>query len=111
MTVAILSEIITLRKSIQLDTRGPIVIHSGNSVPGGTTVLNSQWTAYNILVENNTIIDSTQSILFCGKYSYHAKDVVIKNNLIVSKQNEAAFRFDKGRIILFILITKFMHPS
>lgn len=77
------------------NTRGPIVIHSGNSVPGGTTVLNSQWTAYNILVENNTIIDSTQSILFCGKYSYHAKDVVIKNNLIVSKQNEAAFRFDK----------------
>jgi poly(beta-D-mannuronate) lyase len=78
------------------NTRGPIVIHSGNSVPGGTTVLNSQWTAYNILLENNTIIDSTQSLLFCGKYTYHARDVVIKSNFIVSKQNEAAFRFDKA---------------
>lgn len=78
------------------NTRGPIVIHSGNSVPGETTVLNSQWTPYNVLVENNTIVDSTYAILFCGKYNYSAKDVILKNNLIVSKLNESAIRFDKA---------------
>jgi hypothetical protein len=74
---------------------GDFIINCRNMFKG-TTVLNSQWTAYNILVENNTIVQSTQAILFCGKYSYHAKDVVLKNNLIVAKQNEAAFRFDKA---------------
>ncbi|MDD3999511.1 MAG: polysaccharide lyase 6 family protein [Bacilli bacterium] len=77
------------------NTRGPIVIHSGNSVPGDTTVLNSQWTPFNLLIENNTIIDSTQSILFCGKYAYPAKDIVIKNNYIEAKTGEAPLRFDK----------------
>jgi len=80
------------------NTRGPIVIHSGTSIPGETTVLNSQWTAYNILVEGNTIVNSTQSVLFCGKYTYSAKDIFLKDNLIVSKANEAAFRFDKAPV-------------
>lgn len=77
------------------NTRGGIVIHSGNSIPGGVTVLNSQWTAYNILIENNTFIDSVQSILFCGKYNYPAQDVIIHNNYLEAKTSEAAIRFDK----------------
>jgi len=80
------------------NTRGGIVVHSGNSVPGGITVLNSQWTAYNVLIENNTFIDSIQSILFCGKYNFPAQDVIIRNNHLEARSGEAALRFDKQPI-------------
>lgn len=76
------------------NTRGGIVIHSGVNIPNETTVMNLQWTPYNVLVENNTIMNSRNSILIGGKYNYSCKDVTLKNNLIVS-ENYAAIRFDK----------------
>ena len=76
------------------NTRAGIVIHSGVNEVGTTTTMNLQWIPFNILLQNNTIVDSRQSILFCGKYNYPAKDVVLEGNLIVSKE-WAAVRFDK----------------
>lgn len=76
------------------NTRAGIVVHSGVNAPGTTTTMNLQWIPYNILIENNTIVDSRQSILFCGKYAYPAKDIELKGNLIVSAE-WAAIRFDK----------------
>ncbi len=77
------------------NTRGGIVIHSGVNVPGTTTVMNAQWTAFNVLVEGNTIVDSRQSILVGGKFTHAAKDVIIKDNFIVSHADYAAIRHDK----------------
>jgi poly(beta-D-mannuronate) lyase len=76
------------------NTRGGIVIHSGNSVPGMSTTLNSQWTPFNNLIVDNTLIDGTQSILFGGKYTYAARDIILKNNYIEAKTGEAAMRID-----------------
>ncbi|MCM1557213.1 MAG: polysaccharide lyase 6 family protein [Anaeroplasma bactoclasticum] len=79
------------------NTRAGIVIHSGVNEVGVTTTMNLQWVPYNILIENNTIVDSRQSILFCGKYTHAASDIYLKGNLIVSSQ-WGAIRFDKEPI-------------
>lgn len=76
------------------NTRAGIVIHSGVNDYGTTTTMNLQWVPYNILIENNTIVGSRQSILFGGKYVYPANDITVKGNYIVSK-SYAAIRFDK----------------
>ncbi len=76
------------------NTRAGIVIHSGVNEAGTTATMNLQWIPFNILIQNNTIVDSRQSFLFCGKYNYPAKDVFLEGNLIVSKE-WAAIRFDK----------------
>lgn len=76
------------------NTRAGIVIHSGVNEVGTTTTMNLQWIPYNILIENNTIVDSRQSVLFCGKYTYPVEDIYLKGNLIVSSQ-WGAIRFDK----------------
>ncbi|MDE6945947.1 MAG: polysaccharide lyase 6 family protein [Anaeroplasmataceae bacterium] len=76
------------------NTRAGIVVHSGVNEAGTTTTMNLQWIPFNILIQNNTIVDSRQSILFCGKYTYPAKDVQLDGNLIVTAE-WAAIRFDK----------------
>ena len=76
------------------NTRAGIVVHSGVNEAGTTTTMNLQWIPFNILIQNNTIVDSRQSILFCGKYTYPAKDVILNGNFIVSAL-WAAIRFDK----------------
>lgn len=76
------------------NTRAGIVVHSGVNAAGTTTTMNLQWIPFNILIQNNTIVDSRQSILFCGKYNFPAKDVILDGNLIVSAL-WAAIRFDK----------------
>lgn len=76
------------------NTRGGIVIHSGVNKPYDTTVMNLQWTPYNVLIKNNSIINSRNSILIGGKYNYPCKDITLENNLIAST-NYAAIRFDK----------------
>lgn len=77
------------------NTRGGIVIHSGVNEIGTNTVLNAQWTSFNMLIERNTIVNSRQSILFDGKYSLATHDVVIKDNFIVAAQGQAVIRYDK----------------
>ncbi|WP_025724490.1 polysaccharide lyase 6 family protein [Acholeplasma granularum] len=77
------------------NTRAGIVIHSGVNLPGDETVLNAQWTPYNVLIENNTIYNSRQSILFDGKYSQTSLDVTLKNNFIVARSGFAVIRYDK----------------
>ena len=77
------------------NTRGGIVIHSGVNVVGTNTVLNAQWTPFNMLIEGNTIVNSRQSILFDGKYSLASDSVVLKNNLIIARPGQAAVRYDK----------------
>ena len=76
------------------NTRAGIVVHSGVNEAGTTTTMNLQWIPFNILIQKNTIVDSRQSILFCGKYTYPAKDVILDDNFIVSAL-WAAIRFDK----------------
>ncbi len=76
------------------NTRAGIVVHSGVNEAGTTTTMNLQWIPFNILIQNNTIVDSRQSILFCGKYTYPAKDIQLDGNLIVTAE-WAAIRFDK----------------
>ncbi len=77
------------------DTRAGIVIHSGINKPGIAATPNLQWSVFNILVENNTLVDGlSNNILFCGKYTYAARDSIIRNNLIVSPEC-GAIRFDK----------------
>lgn len=76
------------------NTRAGIVIHSGVNEVGTTTTMNLQWIPYNILIQNNTIVDSRQSILFGGKYTYPAEDIYLDGNLIVSP-DFAAIRYDK----------------
>lgn len=77
------------------NTRAGIVIHSGVNVVGENTVLNAQWTPYNLYIYNNTIVDSKQSLLFGGKYSRPSKDVILENNFIIAKDNEYVARYDK----------------
>lgn len=80
------------------NTRAGIVIHSGVNIPPSKTVLNAQWTPYNLLIENNTIYNSRQSILFDGKYSQVSVDVTLRNNLVVARTGQAAIRYDKQHI-------------
>ncbi|MBN2504054.1 MAG: polysaccharide lyase 6 family protein [Bacilli bacterium] len=77
------------------NTRGGVVIHSGVNVPGTDTVLNAQWTSFDLLIVENTFVDCRQSILFDGKYSYPAHDPEFINNLIVAMPGYAAVRYDK----------------
>lgn len=76
------------------NTRGGIVIHTGVNEAATTTTMNLQWIPFNVLVENNTIVDSRNSILVGGKYTYACKDVVLKGNLVVSP-TYGAVRYDK----------------
>ncbi len=77
------------------NTRGGIVIHSGVNEIGTNTVLNAQWTSFNMLIERNTIVNSRQSILFDGKYSLPTHDVIIKDNFIVAASGQPVVRYDK----------------
>ncbi len=77
------------------NTRAGIVVHSGVNIPGTNTVLNAQWTPYNVLIENNTIYNSRQSILFGGKYSQTSTDVTLRNNFVVARSGFSATRYDK----------------
>ncbi len=79
------------------NTRAGIVIHSGVNEHGETTVMNLQWTPFNILIKNNTIVNSRQSFLIGGKYAVACKDVTFNNNLVVSS-DYAAIRYDKEPI-------------
>jgi|GEM_PF-1105040 len=74
------------------NSRAGILVHSGVNAPGDRAVLNLQWTPFNILIEGNTIVDSRQSVLFCGKFSHPAQDITFRNNLIVTTQ--FAIRYD-----------------
>jgi poly(beta-D-mannuronate) lyase len=77
------------------NSRGAIVLHSGINIPWLPTVLNAQWTPYNTLIEHNTILNSTQSILFCGRFTFAPRDIHLAYNLIVAASNAAAARFDE----------------
>lgn len=66
------------------NTRGGLVIHSGVNVPGTNTTLNAQWTSFNLLIENNTLYNCRQSILFGGKYTVPSYMPYLKNNFIVT---------------------------
>lgn len=83
------------------DSRGAIVIHSGVNVVGETPSLNAQWTAYNVLVENNTVYDSNHSLYFCNKYDFAPQDITIKNNLIIAQNEGAISLFDAKSKIVF----------
>lgn len=85
------------------ETRGGIVVNTGvnnvaenekldNSVKGKE--LNKQWTPKNVLIENNTVINSQQNFLYSGKVHkvslydnsqvkviYPAVNITLKNNL------------------------------
>ncbi|MCK7488616.1 MAG: hypothetical protein MZU97_26300 [Bacillus subtilis] len=76
------------------NTRAGVVIHSGVNVPGTNTVLNAQWTSFSLLIENNTFVNSRQSILFDGKYSYPSVGPILRNNLVVARSGFAAVRYD-----------------
>lgn len=77
------------------NTRGGIVVHSGVNKVTETPTINTQWTAYNCLVKNNTLVDCQQSIMFCGKYEYASKDITVINNLIYNS-NIAGLRINKA---------------
>jgi len=76
------------------NTRGALVIHSGVNVPGTDTTMNAQWTSFNSLVINNTVINSRQSILFGGKYTHPTLNPTLINNYIYSPSYPIA-RYDK----------------
>ncbi len=77
------------------NTRGGIVVHSGVNKVTEIPAVNAQWTAYNCLVKNNTLVDCQQSIMFCGKYEYASKDIAVINNLIYNS-NIAGLRINKA---------------
>ncbi len=79
------------------NTRAGIVVHSGVNDYGDTTVMNLQWTPFNVLIQDNTIINSRNSILIGGKYSIPCKDVTFDNNLVVSP-TYGAIRYDKNPV-------------
>lgn len=67
------------------DFRGAIVVHSGGMEPGGSTAVNGQCTPYNIVIENNTIINCSQGIVFEDSKSntnYGPKNISFKDNFI-----------------------------
>ena len=76
------------------NTRGAIVIHSGVNVPGTDTTMNAQWTSFDSLIINNTIINSRQSIMFGGKYTHPTLNPTLINNYIYSPTYPIA-RYDK----------------
>lgn len=76
------------------NTRGAIVIHSGVNVPGTDTTMNAQWTSFDTLIIDNTIINSRQSILFGGKYTHPTLNPTLINNYIYSPTYPIA-RYDK----------------
>ena len=69
------------------NTRGGIVLHSGVNKVFETPTINAQWTAYNCLVKNNSLIECQQTIMFCGKYEFACKDITVENNLIYNSNN------------------------
>lgn len=77
------------------NTRGGIVIHSGTNSPSDHSIpLSSKWTANNITIEDNTIIDSEQSILFDNKYSFSPENIVLENNVIIALSGKETIRID-----------------
>ncbi len=92
------------------NTRAGIVVHSGVNEVGSTTVMNLQWTPFNVLIKNNTIYNSRNSILIGGKYNVACKDVTFENNLVVSL-NYGAIRFDKNPINPVWIDNQFYAPT
>ncbi|MFI3252584.1 MAG: polysaccharide lyase 6 family protein [bacterium] len=72
-------------------TRAAIVVHTGINSPNSKAVLNLQWTAYNILIENNTLVDCDYSIMFCAGYTYKTTDITIRDNVITGNSNAAIY--------------------
>ncbi len=73
------------------NTRAGFILHSGENEVGDIPKINAGWTAYNCLVENNTAVNCQQSFMFCKKYTYATKDIVLKNN-VASNSSCAGFR-------------------
>lgn len=92
------------------NTRAGIVIHSGVNDYGESTVMNLQWTPFNVLIKNNTILNSRQSILIGGKYSTPCKDVTFDGNLIVSP-SYGAVRYDKEPVSPVFVNNHFYAPT
>ncbi len=77
--------------------RGGIVVHSGVNKPNTRPkYINQHWTPSNITIENNTIVDSQNSILFDGKMRYGGSNVTFRNNVILSADNMPVIRMDKS---------------
>ncbi len=78
--------------------RGGIVIHSGINAPGESTTLNDQWTAADVTISNNTLVDSRQSFVYSGKINsggtgYAPERISLSNN-VVSAGSYAVVRED-----------------
>jgi len=71
--------------------RGGIIIHSGNNSIGKTTSKSGQWTAFNTLIENNTLIDCERSFVYEGKYPHAPENITFRNNLVFAENKEVVF--------------------
>lgn len=61
-----------------------IVVHSGVNLPNAWTVINLQWTPYNVLIEGNTFVECTAPLYFDQDYTYASQDVKFNDNLVLS---------------------------
>lgn len=80
--------------------RGGIVIHAGINEPNATATLNLQWTPYNVLVENNTVLNCKQNISFDNEYTFNSWDYTLKNNLVYSDANALVVRRDHSNVTM-----------
>ncbi len=70
-------------------SRSAIVVHTGLNAPNAALILNLQWTTYNVLLENNTIYNSSTGVNMCANYTMGTTSIHLVNNLIAMNSSTA----------------------